>query len=145
MSIDKTMIFTYTNTTQFTNGYLMLGYNCPIGGAFNNYLNTPDAGAYFSNLRVLALAPPVIAHTAVVGQNCPTTAGNAVLTFGSSDPTDTPADFVVQSASVVTGPYTDVSPAASITQLGPQAFQATTAASCGQEYFRIRYLGSLGQ
>src|SRR5206468_3886375 len=55
MSIDKTSIFTYTNTTRFTNGYVMLGYDCPLQGAFNQYIGTPDAAAYFSNLRVVSL------------------------------------------------------------------------------------------
>jgi hypothetical protein len=145
MSIDKTPIFVYTNTTTFTNGYLMLGYNCPITGTFNQFIGTPDASVYFSNLRVVSLAQPVIAGIKVVGQNCPTTPGNAVITFTSNDPQDTTANFAIQSASVVNGPYTDVSPAASITQLAPQSFQATTPASCGTKFYRIRYAGVTGQ
>ena len=145
LSIDKTVIFTYANTTTFTNGYIMLGYNCPIGGAFNNYANTPDAAVYISNLRVISLDGPVITHTAIVGQNCPSTPGNAVLNFTTPNPADTTASFIVQSANAVTGPYADVSPAAGITQTGPQAFQATTAASCGQKYYRIRYAGAVAQ
>jgi hypothetical protein len=136
LSIDKTRILTYTNTTHFTNGYLMLGYDCPIQGAFNQYIGTPDAAAYFANLRVVRLSgPSIISIVATNGG-----AGNVVLTFTSIDGDDTISSFAVQSASVVSGPYTDVSPAAAITQAGSGAFQAVTPINGAARYYRIRHL-----
>jgi len=136
LSIDKTRIFTYTNTTHFTNGYIMLGYNCPIQGAFNQYIGTPDAAAYFANLRVVSLSGPTITSIVVTNGNV----GNVVLTYQSTDGDDTIASFAVQSASVVTGPYSDVSPAATITQTGTGQFQAVTAVNGLARYYRIRHL-----
>jgi hypothetical protein len=55
LSINKTVIFTYTNNTVWTNGTLMLGYEDPfssVGGS--------DAAVYYSNVRVVRLAPPQI-------------------------------------------------------------------------------------
>jgi hypothetical protein len=55
LSINKTVIFTYNNTTVWTNGTPMLGYEDPfssIGGS--------DAAVYYSNIRVVRLAGPVI-------------------------------------------------------------------------------------
>lgn len=73
MMMDKTVIFTYTNTTTFTNGYLMLGYNCPDGGVYGQYINTPDQAAYFSDLRVTELGPNIVvepvAETVGAGTN----------------------------------------------------------------------------
>jgi hypothetical protein len=55
MSINKTAIFTYTNTTTFTNGTLLLGYNDPFSS-----VGAPDGAVYFSDLKVVRLAGPVI-------------------------------------------------------------------------------------
>ena len=53
--INKITIFTYTNTTVWTNGYLMLGYEDPFSS-----IGAPDGAAYFSDLKVVALSAPVI-------------------------------------------------------------------------------------
>jgi len=55
LSINKSVIFTYTNNSVWTNGTLMLGYDDPyssLGGA--------DGAAYFSNLKVVRLASPLV-------------------------------------------------------------------------------------
>ncbi len=138
MSIDHTAIFVYTNTLPFTNGYLMLGYDAPIAGAFNQYVNTPDAAAYFSNLRVVSLGAPAITSIKV-------SSGNVVIPFTSQDPEDTTASFALQSSSTVNGTYADVNPAASFTQLGTGAFQVTYPQNGSARFYRIRYLGLVGQ
>jgi hypothetical protein len=138
MSIDHTAIFVYTNTLPFTNGCLMLGYDAPIQGAFNQYVNTPDAAAYFSNLRVVSLSPPVITSIKLSG-------GNVVVPFTSQDPEDTTASFALQSSSAASGTYADVSPAAPFTQLGPGSFQVTYPQNGSAQYYRIRQLGPFGQ
>jgi hypothetical protein len=130
MSIDHTPIFT-NSSPLFTSGYLMLGYDCPIQGIYNQYIGTPDAAAYFSNLRVVSLDAPTI--TRIVRN-----AGNVVITFTSPNTSDTTANFALQSSSVVTGTFTDVSPAATITSLGSSTFQATYPQSGSTMFYQIR-------
>ena len=133
MSIDQTPIFVYTipNTLPFTNGYLMLGYDCPIQGAFQQYIGTPDAAAYFSNLRVVRIeTPPHITSITLSG-------ANVVIQFtGNSD--DTTANFALQSSSTVNGTYTDVSPVATFTQLGTGVFQVTYPKNGSAQFYKIR-------
>ena len=63
--------------------------------------------------------------------------GNVTMVF-SAGTSDTVSSFTVQSAAVVNGPYADVSPAASITQLSPGVFQAVTPVSGTAQFYRIR-------
>ena len=141
MSIDKTLIFTYANTTHFTNGYVMLGYNCPIEGAFQQYVGTPEAAAYFSNLRVVNLAPPAINRitSSITGAN-----NNVVIGFTSNDGDDTAASFALQSSGTnsVAGPYKDLASAV-ITQVlttnNIPTFQATASSSSAAQFYRIRH------
>jgi len=55
LSINKTVIYTYTNTTVFTNGYLMLGYEDPFSS-----VGAPDAAVYYSGLTVVSLGSPTV-------------------------------------------------------------------------------------
>ena len=55
LNINKTTVFTYANTTVWTNGYIMLGYDDPFAS-----VGASDGAAYFSDLKVVAVAPPVI-------------------------------------------------------------------------------------
>lgn len=53
LSIDKSIVLTFANTNVFTNGTIMLGYDDP-------FANEGDVGAaYYSNLRVVELAPAI--------------------------------------------------------------------------------------
>ena len=126
-SINKTPIFTYVNTNSFTSGTLMFGYNDPFDS-----LGSSDGAAYFSNLRVVRLGPLDITGFALSGPN-------VVINFTSTDGDDTTASFTVQSAGVVTGPYANVSPAATITQLGTGAFQAVAAQNGSARFYRIKH------
>jgi hypothetical protein len=136
LAIDKTAIFTYTNTTVWTNGYLMLGYSDPYGGTAGVSVGNPDAAAYFSNLKVVSLSGPTITSIAV------TNATGVLVKFTSVDGDDTAASFALQSAGTnrVAGPYADVSPAATISQLASGAFQATTTSTNKTQFYRIRHL-----
>jgi hypothetical protein len=60
LSINNYNVFTYTNSTVWTNGYVMLGYNDPFGGSTGLSVGNPDAAAYFSNLKVVNVPAPVI-------------------------------------------------------------------------------------
>ncbi len=134
LSIDKTPIFVYTNTTSFTNGYVMLGYADPYGGSGGVSVGAPDAAAYFSNLRVVRLAGPTITSIALNNQT------NVVIDLTSVDGDDTVASFALQSAGAnkVTGPYSDVS-GATFTQLSNGAFQTSVISTNAAQYYRIRH------
>jgi hypothetical protein len=134
MSIDQTPIFVYTNTLPFTSGYLMLGYDCPIQGSYQQYIGTPDAAAYFSNLRVVKfVSAPVLASITTSG-------ANVVIKFTSTDSTDTTSSFALQSSGTVNGTYTDVSPVATFTQLGSGSFQVTYPQNGNARFYRVRHL-----
>lgn len=126
LSIDKTLIYVYTNTTIFTNGVLMLGYNDPFNGSAGS-----DAAVYFSNLRVVKIGAPVITQTAVNNAN-----DTVIINFTSVDGDVTAASFGLQSSPTVNGPYSAVS-GATITQLGTEAFQAVVTENGPVRFYRI--------
>jgi hypothetical protein len=125
--IDKVKICSYTNTTTFTNGYLMLGYEDPYDSVGN-----ADAAVYYSNLRVVRLSPPLISQTVY---NNPV--GKYVFNFTSTDGDATPASFVVFGATALKGPYTAVA-GATIAQMGNGAFQATVPISGAVHFYEIQ-------
>jgi hypothetical protein len=127
LSIDKTPVFVYTNATVFTNGTLMLGYNDPFSS-----VGSADGAVYFSNLRVVSLASPIISQITLNKAN-----GTVVINFTTVDGDLTASSFALQSASVVNGLYADVS-GASITQLSAGAFQAVVSQSGATQFYRIR-------
>ncbi len=53
--INKSTIFTYTNTTVWTNGTIMLGYDDPFSS-----LGGVDGAVYFSDIKVVRMAAPLI-------------------------------------------------------------------------------------
>jgi hypothetical protein len=55
LSINKTTIFTYTNTTVWTNGTVMLGYEDPFSS-----IGAVDGSVYYSDLKVVRLAAPLL-------------------------------------------------------------------------------------
>lgn len=127
LSIDKTPVFVYTNTTVWSKGLLMLGYNDPFDST-----GSSDGAVYFSNLRVVSLASPSISQIAVNKAN-----STAVINFTSVDGDMIATSFALQSATKVSGPYADVA-AAGITQLGAGAFQAVVPQSGAVQFYRIR-------
>jgi hypothetical protein len=131
MSIDRTPVFTYTNTTVWTGGYLMLGYTDPYGGVGGVSVGNPDAAAYFSNLRVVRLGT-VISGLTLGG-------GNVIITYTTADADDTTTSYALQSAINVAGPYNDVTPAATFTQLAAGSFQAVTAQGGSATFYRLRH------
>ncbi len=87
------------------------------------------------HLLLITTPPPDIASAVASG-------GNLTLTWTSPNASDTIASFTVQSATVVSGPYTNISPAATITQPGGAGtpFQATVTASGPTVFYRISHL-----
>ncbi len=133
LSINHTAIFTYTNTTVWTNGYLMLGYADPYGASVGN----AEAGVYYANLQVVSLTssnPPII----LTINSIAVSGGNVVITFTTSSASDTTSSFTLTSSGVVTGPYVGIS--ASFASLGSNQFQATVPYSGGgQMFYRIQH------
>jgi hypothetical protein len=130
MSINHTTIFTYTNTTVWTGGYLMLGYADPFGDTVGN----PEAGVYYANLEVVQLPATITINSITVN------GGNVVIKFTTSSPADTTSSFTVRSSDPVNGTYADVAPPATIISLGNNQFQATTAyLGDSAKFYRIRH------
>jgi hypothetical protein len=123
--INKTTIFSYTNTTPYTSGNIMLGYEDAFDstGPIDNYV-------VYDNVRVVSLAGPVVTAISRIG-------GNVQIDF-TAGAADVPAQFTLQSASVVTGPYTDTT--ATITSLGAGSFRATKPFDSNAQaaFYRIR-------
>ncbi|MGH7980264.1 MAG: hypothetical protein ACREE6_12895, partial [Limisphaerales bacterium] len=122
LSVDKTPIIVYTNTTSFTNGEIMLGYENPVFG--------PDAGdgaVHYSDLSVVKLGPPTVSGTSY-------NPASGTFTFNFTI-TDDSALTVVGSAAV-DGPYTAVA-GATITSLGGGAYRATVPVSGSTQFYRI--------
>jgi len=123
LKIDHTTILTYANTAAPTSGNIMLGY-CD---SFDS-LGGISSGVVFDNLRVISLESPRITSIQVV-------AGNVQVDF-SANAGDTPAQFKLQSATPVAGPYADVT--ATITALGGGQFRASTPVGGTQQFYRIK-------
>lgn len=130
LSIDKTKIFSYVNTTPDTNGTVLLGYETPVFGG-----DGADGAVYYSDLKVVRLTPPAISGSVF-------NAAKSTFTFNFTTPDGdlTPSSFtVLGSTNVMTG-YVPVS-GATITQLntpGAATFQATVPASAAASFYQIQ-------
>jgi hypothetical protein len=122
VSIDKNPIFVYTNTSIFTSGSLMLGYEDAWDGTEDT-----DAAVYYSNLQVVSIGAPVIANMGVDNVH-----GNVVMDFSVSDDSGT---FTIQGSSSVNGPFANV--AATITPLGNGAFKVIVPQNGAKQFYRI--------
>jgi hypothetical protein len=128
MSINHTAVFVYTNTTVWTNGYLMLGYADPYGAS----IGTADAGAYFANLQVVDLNPikVTINSIQIIG-------GNVIIKFTTTDTFDTASSFTLKSSNTLKGTYNTVG-SATITSIGVNQFQATVPyTGGGSAFYRV--------
>ncbi|HVM49458.1 MAG TPA: hypothetical protein VMU04_15625, partial [Candidatus Acidoferrum sp.] len=125
LSINKTVIFQYANTNSLLQqGTLMLGYEDPYDSR-----GDLDAAAFYSNVQVVRLSTLQITSFALSGPN-------VVLQFTSPD-----GSVALQSCGTVNGTYTDVSPAATITQ-DPVSdiFQIVYPQSGGAQFYRLRHM-----
>jgi hypothetical protein len=125
LKINNTTIMTYANATGFTSGDIMLGY-CD---AYDS-IQTGNSGVFYDNVRVVSVDAPKISPAIVTFASTNVTAR---FTFGLDEPTTA---FKLQSATTVSGPYTDV--AASIAKLSPGSYTATTGTNAAR-FFRVRY------
>jgi len=133
LSINHTVIFTYTNRTVWTNGYLMLGYADPFGGS----VGTSDAGVYYANLQVVQL-PSLVAPATNI-KSIKITGGNVLITFSTTSASDTISSFTLTSSGAVNGTYSTVG-SATITSLGANQFQVSTPyPGSGTLFYRISH------
>lgn len=124
LKINRNTIFSYTNSTTYTAGNIMLGYT----DAYDS-IGPAASAVIYDNVRVISLTPPTVLITAIkiVG-------GNVEIDF-TGPVSDLPAAYVLQEASVVTGLYGDVS--ATITGSGG-SYKAVRALGAGSKFFRIK-------
>ncbi len=137
LSIDKTTVFAYTNTTIWTNGAPMLGFNDPFVS-----VQADDGATYYSNLRVVQIGKPLITSIALAKVGTPPTSTNVVIRFSTTDGDDTTASFNLLSSSPTNSVVgtVDTVAAATFTQLGLGAFQATTVKPTNSmRYLRIQH------
>lgn len=124
LRINNTPIFSYSNTTAYASGNVMIGYD----DAFDS-IGLSSSYVVIDNLRVVRVAGLNITSVKDLGANL-----QLDFTFELND---TPAAFRVQSAAAVSGPYADG--AATIVQLGLGTYRATVAKSGVGRFYRIRH------
>jgi hypothetical protein len=130
LTIDKTLITTFNNSTNiWTNGTVMLGFNDPF-----NSVQNEDGAAYYSNLRVVRIGPPLITQITDA-------AGTVTMRFVTQDGTDIPSSFTLLSSGSSTSPSNvDTVIAGTFTQLTNGSFQVTTPAPTNfASFYRIRH------
>jgi hypothetical protein len=124
---------TYTNTSEFTNGYVMIGYM----DSFDSASSLADNFALIDNLRIVDLttvANPVI--TAIsVGGSAPGSSVTIDFTAGASD---VPGDFTLEKSTTVNGGYgADAGAVITGNPAAPNFRATTTTTSSNEEYYRI--------
>jgi hypothetical protein len=120
--INNTTIFSYTNTTPYTSGNIMLGYD----DAYDS-IGLASSYVIVDNVRVVRIEGVKI--TAVKDLDASL---QLDFTFGLNA---TPDAFSVLGAAAVTGPY--ASTAATIVQLVPGTYRATVPKSGTVQFYRI--------
>jgi hypothetical protein len=121
---------TYTNTSEFTSGYVMIGY-------MDRFDSTSTLGNNFGlidNLRIVDLTTVVITDITVGGS----TTGSAVTIDFTAGMSDVPGDFTLERATTVNGVYgADGGAVISGNPSAPNFRATTTTTTSGAEYYRI--------
>lgn len=127
LKINGTVILTYTNTTSFTSGNVMLG----ACDAYDS-IGAADGGVVYDNVRVVRFAAssrPQITDIQLSG-------GNVEISF-TAETSDSASGFGLQEATAAAGPYADVT--ATITGTAGK-FKAVRSAGDPPRFFRIKRL-----
>jgi hypothetical protein len=120
LKINNTPIISEPNTTAFTSGNVMLGYN----DAYDSIGNS-GAAVIYDNVRVVSLPQFKITKIEIVGSD-------VVIDFRDS----TTGPFTVESAATADGAYGAI--ASTIVTNSPGNYEATVAYPGGQQtYYRI--------
>jgi len=125
---------TYTNTSEFTNGFVMIGYM----DSFDSASTLADNFGLIDNIRIVDLttvAKPVITDISV-GGSAPGSSVTIDFTAGASD---VPGDFTLEKSTTVNGGYgADAGAVISGNTSAPNFRATTTTTSANQEFYRIR-------
>jgi len=121
-------LYTYTNTSPFTSGHVMIGYM----DAFDS-LGPTESFAIFDNVRVVQL--PVTVTTRPTITSITVNSGTVTVAFSGAS-SDTAASFKLQSSAAAAGGYSDDNSAVITGASG--AFQASTAVNGTTRFYRIR-------
>jgi hypothetical protein len=125
--INKSVVLNYTNTTAYTSGNILLGYN-------DQFDSVGNAGAvYIDDLRVVDLttaAPvqPTVSSIAING-------GNVVIDF-TGGASDEAAVFQLQGKAAIEGSF--AAETATITKVAAGQFRATLPVNGNVRFYRIR-------
>lgn len=132
LSINNTPIVSYTNTTIYTNGEPMLGYDDPYASVGTSAsAGSPGAAVYYSNIRVVSLAELMITSVSINGNQ-------VTITFTSPDLGASPSSFAIQSANQLAEPTTFTTDSATITQSGSVYTAVVTApAGAPTQFYRV--------
>jgi hypothetical protein len=127
LSINHTLIFSYTNTTVWKSGYLMLGYADPFGAS----IGSPQAGVYYANLQVVQLPTIRIDGITLDG-------ANDVITFTSSDALDTANGFNLLTSTNIVSTFTNQP--GTFSPVSGSQFQVTTPFTGGaKRFFKVTH------
>jgi hypothetical protein len=125
---------TYTNTSEFKSGYVMIGYM----DRFDSTSTLANNFGLIDNLRIVDLT--TVAKTVItgisVGGSAPGSLVSIDFTAGASD---VPGDFTLEKATTVNGLYgADGGAVISGNPSAPNFKATTTTTSSNEEYYRIR-------
>jgi len=130
LKLNNTPVMELINTTAFTSGNIMLGYN----DSFDSF-SSLNTFAVFDNVRVVQLAAPPVTTPQISNINV---SGTTVQVDFAGGMTDAPANFKLQNrASIASGSFADDDTAV-ITILSAGVFRATTSTSGSAEFYRVR-------
>jgi hypothetical protein len=130
LKIDNAVILSYSNTTPYTAGNVMLGYD----DAFDSQ-GPADAAVVYDNVRVVSLPPGLhIDQIQAIG-------GNAQIDFSwfENDPANA---FKLQLATNVVGPYVDdTNTATAYSVVSPaSSYRIVTPRTTATRFYRVRHL-----
>lgn len=125
---------TYTNTSEFTNGYVMIGYM----DRFDSTSTLDNNFGLIDNLRIVDLTPvatPVITAITVGGS----ASGSSVTIDFTAGASDVTGNFTLEKATTVNGVYgADGGAIISGNPSAPNFRATTTTTSSNEEYYRIK-------
>jgi hypothetical protein len=123
LKVNNTVIFSQNNSTGFTDGNIMLGYE----DAYDS-IGPVSAGVIYDNVRVVALV-----STEVKVSQIQKVGSNIQIDFTADGATAT--DFTLESSADVAGTYTNAG--ATIISTGGNNYRATVAVSGDTQFYRI--------
>jgi hypothetical protein len=126
LTVNDLVIYDLTNSTPFTSGNIMIGYNDQFSSRGSDL-----SFAIFDNVRVVMLDFQIQSVTRLGGDQ-------VQIDFVSPQGGGVPSDFRLQSASTLGSPTAFVDEASAVITAIPGGWRAVTPASGGARYYRLR-------